>query len=201
MSRPPPATTRDLRNGRTAAFLSVGNWVQRKGTLELLEAFARLHGDVATLHLAGRSDIDPRYSERVCARLSAPDLKDRVVVHGPVSRDEVALLYANADVFVLPSTREPYGTVYGEAMACGLPVVGWRAGNLPNLAEDGVHGAVIAPGDIEGLANGLRRLATDEPWRRQLADAARRRADDFPTWNDSAGELFAALKRVARHAG
>ena len=37
---------------------------------------------------------------------------------------------------MLPSWKEPYGTVYGEAMACGLPVVGWRAGNLPYLADD-----------------------------------------------------------------
>ena len=198
---PPAAATRDLRNGRRAAFLSVGNWVERKGTLELLEALARLEASVATLHLVGRSDIEPRYAERVRSRLFAPDLADRVVVHGPVSRDEVALLYAGADAFVLPSRREPYGTVYGEAMACGLPVVGWRAGNLPNLAEDGVHGVIVEPGDIDGLADGMRRLATDEAWRHQLAEAARLRAEGFPTWNQSAAELFAVLRRLTRPAG
>ena len=83
-------------------------------------------------------------------------------------------------------------------MACGLPVAGWRAGNLPNLAEHGVNGVVVEPGDIDGLADGLRRLATDEVWRRQLADAARRRAGDFPTWNETAAELFAALRRLVR---
>ena len=51
------------------------------------------------------------------------------------------MLYRSADVFVLPSYREPYGTVYGEAMAAGLPVVGWRAGNLPNLARARPRGA------------------------------------------------------------
>ena len=104
-----------------------------------------------------------------------------------MSRDEVALLYASADVFVLPSTREPYGTVYGEAMACGLPVVGWRGGNLPNLADDGVHGVVVEPGHIEALADGLRRLATDEPWRRQLAVAARRCARGLSDVGKSSG--------------
>jgi len=196
-----PARARDLRDGRRAAFLSVGNWVERKGTLELLEAFACLEGGLATLHLVGRVDIEPRYTERVRTRLSAPDLSDRVVVHGPVPRDEVALLYASADGFVLPSLREPYGTVYGEAMAFGLPVVGWRAGNLPNLVEDGVHGVLIEPGHINGLADGLRRLAIDEPWRHQLAEAARRRAENFPTWNESAAKLFAALKLLAQHTG
>jgi len=49
---------------------------------------------------------------------------------------------------VLPSLKEPYGTVYGEAMAFGLPVVGWRAGNLPYLAEDEQEGLILAPGDV-----------------------------------------------------
>jgi glycosyltransferase involved in cell wall biosynthesis len=47
-----------------------------------------------------------------------------------------AALYRAADVFVLAASREPYGTVWGEAMASGLPVIGWRVGNLPHLAKD-----------------------------------------------------------------
>ena len=58
----------------------------------------------------------------------------------------MAALYRDADVFVLPSLREPYGTVYGEAMAAGLPVVGWRAGNLPHLAGHGREGLLVEPG-------------------------------------------------------
>jgi glycosyltransferase involved in cell wall biosynthesis len=46
------------------------------------------------------------------------------MVHGPVPAEQVAVLYREADVFVLPSLREPFGTVWGEAMAAGLPVVG-----------------------------------------------------------------------------
>jgi glycosyltransferase involved in cell wall biosynthesis len=73
----------------------------------------------------------------VRARLSAADLAGRVVVHGPLPVAQVAAYYAAADAFVLASSREPYGTVYGEAMAAGLPVVGYAAGNLPHLARDG----------------------------------------------------------------
>ena len=193
----PPDDRRDLRAGHAAALLSIGNWVARKGTLQLLDAFARLPPAAAILHLVGRDDVEPRYAARVRARLRAPDLAGRVVVHGPLSREEVAILYASADVFVLPSLREPYGTVYGEAMAAGLPVVGWRAGNLPNLAEHLVHGAVLEPDDIDALSEALHRLAVDEPWRRQLADAARRRAEDFPTWSQSAGAFFDAVKRLS----
>jgi glycosyltransferase involved in cell wall biosynthesis len=187
----------DLRQGRQAALLSVGNWVARKGTLDLLDAFGRLPRDLATLHLVGRTDVDPRYTARVRARLGRADLAGRVVVHGPVTRDEVAALYGSADVFVLPSYREPYGTVYGEAMAAGLPVVGWRAGNLAHLAQDGVEGRVLDPGDVAGLASALTRLAEDAEHRQRLASAALARGRRLPTWSDTARRFFGVLRELA----
>jgi glycosyltransferase involved in cell wall biosynthesis len=189
--------TLDLRRGRRAAFVAVGNWMARKGILELLDAFARLPPGDATLHLAGRDDVEARYARRVWDRLAAPDLHGRVVVHGRVSLEAVADLYANADAFVLASYREPYGTVYGEALGAGLPVVGWRAGNLPHLARDGVEGVLVDPGDIPGLAEALARLAVEPGWRRQLAEGARRRGESLPTWTETATSFFESLRRIA----
>jgi glycosyltransferase involved in cell wall biosynthesis len=184
----------DLRHGRRAAFLTVANWLPRKGILELLEAFARLPADAATLHLAGDESGDARYATRVRSRLEEADLTDRVVAHGPLSRENVAGLYQAADVFVLPAAREPYGTVWGEAMAFGLPVVGWRAGNLPYLAEDEHEGLLLEPGDVEALSQALLRLALDPDVRERLGAAARRRALARPTWEDSATRFFAAIR-------
>src|SRR5205823_8144145 len=119
----------------------------------------------------------------VRTRLAQPDLTGRVVVHGPLPLEQVAALYQAADAFVLPSLKEPYGTVYGEAMAFGLPVVGWRAGNLPYLADHEREGLLIAPGDLEDLAAALRRLADDPGLRERLGAAARQRALSRPTWD------------------
>ena len=118
-------------------------------------------------------------------------------MHGPQPPDEIARLYAAADVFVLPSYEEPYGTVYGEAMAAGLPVIGWRAGNLPNLADDGCEGVVLEPGDLTGLATALRYLAFDDQYRHRLAAAARLRGRELPTWNDTASLFFGTLRQAA----
>lgn len=194
---PPPG---DLRHGRRAAFLCVGSWVERKGLLDLLAALALLPPETATLHLLGDDRAEPAYAARVRARLDQPDLAQRVVVHGPVPREVVAAYYGAADVFVLPSYREPYGTVYGEAMASGLPVLGWRAGNLPHLAQDGREGLMVESGDIRGLAAAMARLAHDEPLRRTVGDAARRRALARPTWEDTATQFFGAIRRVVAQA-
>jgi glycosyltransferase involved in cell wall biosynthesis len=190
------APDHDLRAGRAAAVLSVGNWVARKGLLDVLDAVAQLPAGAVTLHLVGDPEAEPRYAANVRQRLAAPDLANRVVVHGPLSIAEVAALYATADVFVLASRHEPYGTVYGEAMAAGLPVVGWAAGNLPHLARDGVDGLVVPVGDVPCLVDALRRMADDPALRAQLGANAKQRAAQFPTWEESAKLLFDELRAV-----
>ena len=187
---PPP----DLRAGRRSAFLCVGNWIPRKGILDVLDALARLPLDAATLHLVGDDRADRRYADSVRARLRDPALANRVVVHGPRPAGEVAAMYAAADVFVLPSTKEPYGTVLGEALAAGLPLVGWDAGNLPHLVTDGREGVVVPVGDLDGLASALSRLVEDEDYRHAMARAARRRGQTLPTWDDTARAFFDSLR-------
>jgi glycosyltransferase involved in cell wall biosynthesis len=186
----------DLRRGRRVAFLTVANWLPRKGILEVLEAFARLPADAGTLHLAGDESADSRYAARVLARLAETDLTDRVVVHGSLALEDVAALYRAADVFVLPASREPYGTVWGEAMAFSLPVVGWRAGNLPYLAEDRQEGLLVESGDTDALSGALMLLALDGDMRTRLGAAAKRRALSRPTWEASAALFFAAIREA-----
>jgi glycosyltransferase involved in cell wall biosynthesis len=191
------AAAMDLRRGRRVALLCVANWSATKGLLELLDAVAGLPDGHATLHLAGREDVDAAYTAKVRTRVDRPDLRDRVVTHGPLGREAVAALFANADGFVLPSYVETYGTVYGEALAAGLPTVGWRAGNLPNLVTDGREGCLVAPGDVAGLRAVLDRVATDEAWRAGLAAAAGVRGASLPTWDAAADAFFDALSRLA----
>jgi glycosyltransferase involved in cell wall biosynthesis len=185
----------DLRAGRAAALLCVGNWVPRKGILELLEAYSLLPSDAATLHLVGDEDADPCYSREVRKRM-AP-LEGRVVAHGVVAKERVAALYRAADAFVLPSVKEPYGTVYGEAMAAGLPVLGWRAGNLPYLARHEREGLIVETGDVSALAAAMLEVAEDAGLRERLGAAAQARAQDFPTWEETAAMFFTIVREVA----
>jgi glycosyltransferase involved in cell wall biosynthesis len=194
---PPFPKPPDLRQRRPVAFLSVGNWMARKGTLDLLEAFAHVASDAAVLHLVGRDDIEPRYAARVRSRLAEPDLRSRVVVHGPRPREEVAGMYHAADAFVLPSYVEPYGTVYGEALAAGLPIVGWSTGNAAHLVQNGESGLLVAPGDIAELASALARIAGDNDLRCRLAGGARERGRQLPTWHQTATAFFGALRDLA----
>jgi glycosyltransferase involved in cell wall biosynthesis len=88
-------------------------------------------------------------------------------------------------------------------MASGLPVVGWRAGNLPHLLDHRQQGLMAAPGDVAALSRALLELATDEELRRQMGQAARERSLARPTWEQSAAAYFAAIRSVldARNRG
>ena len=186
----------DLRRGRAVSVLCVANWTPLKGILELVEAFATLPDEAATLWLVGATDADRRYAERVRRRVAAPDLRDRVVVRGSVPVEEVGRFYRSADVFALCSFVDAYGTAWAEALAAGLPVVGWRAGNLPRLAEHGREALMAEPGDLAGLASALRTITTDDALRARLAAGARRRAETLPTWRDSARLFFASVREL-----
>jgi glycosyltransferase involved in cell wall biosynthesis len=136
----------------------------------------------------------------VHARIEHPDLRDRVVVHGLIRPAAVHRLYQAADAFVLPSFEEPYGTVWGEAMAAGLPVVGWQAGNLPFLADHGRDGVLLPVGDVLALRRAIEWLARDPALRERLGGAAQVRAAARPTWDETAARFFAIIHEVlARH--
>jgi glycosyltransferase involved in cell wall biosynthesis len=191
-----PSDTIDLA-GPGARLLCVANWVPRKGIVQLLEALAQTPPGTATLHLVGRTDLDARYAKRVWRRIGTGALTGRVVVHGPLGRAQVAGCYAAADIFVLPAVREPYGTVYGEAMSSGLPVIGWRAGNLLHLAQDGREGFLVAPGDVAALAERIILLSSNASLRGTMGAAARRAASRLPTWAQTAEAFFATLAEAA----
>jgi glycosyltransferase involved in cell wall biosynthesis len=188
----------DLRRGRRSAALCVANWSEHKGIVELLRAFTLVPEALCTLHLVGNETMDPRYAARVGELLARDDLAGRVIRHGPLPPDDVGEMYRAADLFVLPSTREAYGTVYGEAMAAGLPVVGLNSGNLASLARQARDGLLVEPGDIAGLAGAITKLGQDDDLRDRMSRSAKERAGSFPTWKHSAERFFSVLRALAK---
>jgi L-malate glycosyltransferase len=111
--------------------------------------------------------------ERIHAEHEARQLgvQDRVFFLGKL--DAVAPLLASADLFLIPSQSESFGLSALEALATGVPVIGSRAGGLPEVVTDGETGALCPVGDVEGMAAAAIRLLTDEAlWQSVSARAA-----------------------------
>jgi N-acetyl-alpha-D-glucosaminyl L-malate synthase BshA len=66
-----------------------------------------------------------------------------------------------ADIMLLPSDKESFGLVALEAMGCGIPVVGYRAGGLPEVVKHGVTGYLAEFGDVQGMANYIISLLSN----------------------------------------
>lgn len=101
------------------------------------------------------------------------------------------------DIVVHASTEpEPFGMVIAEAMACGRAVVASRAGGAAELIDDNVDALSHDPGDADGLARAIARLAADPGLRTRLGTAARARAER----SFDCGRLAAALAPLYREA-
>lgn len=112
------------------------------------------------------------------ARAHRLGIRDRVHFAGHRPSLEMPRWLSACDVLVLPSVGrrgwvEQFGRILIEAMACGVPVVGSRSGEIPRVIGDA--GIVVPPGDPGALAGTLRALADSEERRRDLAARGRAR--------------------------
>jgi len=162
-----PAKTYDQKN-----ILFVGvNW-ERKGGPELLAAFRllRKHMPNAKLTIVG---CTPSMNEPGCE------------VIGRVPPSEVGRYYADASLFCMPSRREPFGIVFVEAMAHKLPIVATAVGAVPDFVTNEDNGFLVSPGDIEGLADVLRRLLSNPELCRKMGERSYAVSHRY-TWNNVA---------------
>ena len=111
---------------------------------------------------------------------------------------DVARALDRATALVLPSRSEGLPRVVIEAFCRGRPVIGTRAGGIPDIVTDGVSGVLVAPDDATWLADALRRVLTDETLQGRLADGARAAATHWlQTPEEYAGRVRDLVTRVA----
>jgi glycosyltransferase-like protein len=165
--------------GERLTLLTVGGVEPRKGSLTLLEAFARVRAalpgrDPVLLVAGGATLFDYRDElERFARRRAALGLEDDVRLLGPVDDERLLALYHGADVFALPSTKEGFGLVVLEALACGRPVVVSALDVFASFLRDGSDALMAPVGDAPALAGVIVRAATDAALRARLRDGGR----------------------------
>ena len=106
-------------------------------------------------------------------RLADRCLPGRVRFLGTLAREEMYRFYSAGDVFVFPGIRESLGMVYLEAQSCGLPVLAFADGGVPEVVSDGVSGYLVRPYDSQEFNRTLARLIADSALRRKMGEAAR----------------------------
>lgn len=157
-------------------LLAMGRLSFEKQWHLLIDAFCQLAQDFPfwQLELWGEGD------ERAVLQrqINRTGLQNRIRLAGTTSSPETK--YATASLFCLPSMHEGMPCVLLEAMACGLPSVGFRAcGGVNELIEHGRTGLLADEMTAESLAAALRQLMANEPLRSQMGQAAQAKADQY----------------------
>jgi len=187
--------------------VSVGHLLPHKGVLELIDVLealaaseeAREGSPAWRATLAGDDGIDEAYAGAVRARLARSPVGARITLLGRCTQARIADLLASADVFVTTSRYESHGLAAAEALAQGVPVVGWAAGGFRELVTHGHDGLLVAHGDVTGFAEALARLAREPELRETMA--ARALASRLPTWRGTARTIARVFSDLDHRRG
>ena len=104
------------------------------------------------------------------------------VFTGTLQGEELSQAYASGDVFVMPSESETLGFVVLEAMSSGIPVVGARAGGIPDIIpedQEGKTSFLYTPGDVDDCVGKIGQLLSSEELREAMGRAARKEMEKF----------------------
>lgn len=193
--------------------LFVGRITRQKGIIHLVRAARHLDPGVQLVLCAGAPDTPEIAREMEAAVEDARRQRAGVVwLREMLAKEDLVPLYSQAGLFVCPSVYEPFGIINLEAMACGTPVVASAVGGIPEVVADGETGLLVPvertaaapfePVDAEkfarDLAGAIGRLMRDEPRRRTMGAAARRRVEEKFGWDAIAKRTAALYDLVCR---
>lgn len=177
-------------------FLYSGRLAPVKRVDTLIDAFARIAEQRPgwDLLLIGGGPLEAELRSRV-----PQSLQGRVAWTGFINDSaELSALYTCGDVFVLPSSYEPWAVVVCEAAAAGLPIVASRVvGAAGELCREGVNGRLFTPGDVDDLGKVLLDVTSSGT---QLAAFSRGSLAVLDDWRRR-GDPVQGVRLVLAHAG
>ncbi len=166
-------------------IVSITRMVARKNLRRLIEALPAVRAAVpdAVLILCGTGPE----REALMTQAKESGLGDAVRFPGRIADGEMAAHYCLGDVFALASLSsekdiEGFGIVYLEAGACEVPVVGGRAGGVPDAVAEGETGLLVNPESVPEIAAALIGLLRDRNRAREMGRRSRLRIQERFTW-------------------
>ena len=179
--------------------LFVGRLAEIKGVTYLIEAMEQVQG--ALLIIAGKGDREEEL------RGQAEKLGDKVLFIGSRTHEELATVYASADIFVAPSItvkgggKEGFGLTIIEAMASGVPVIASKTGGITDILSDGFNGLFVEEKDADQIAAQIRHLMEDADLRETLVKNGRDTAQRYSYRNIAARYYELIEKNMGEQAG
>jgi glycogen synthase len=151
-----------------------------KGAIHAAQAICQLQAAGKNLHLVLIGQNTTEFKQFMDKR-SAPE--QNAIHHlGVVSNAEKHALLNQAQALLLPSRTDSFGLVLLEAWRHAVPVIGARAGGIPDVINDQENGLLVDFGDVAGLAQAIDTLSQDNTLRQQMGQAGKRKVETIFTW-------------------
>lgn len=167
--------------GDKKVVLFVGRLAEKKGVTYLVDAMCRID---AKLVIVGDGPLRNALEEQA-KLINENENDEKIKFLGAKTHEELKVIYASSDVFVVPSVtakdgdQEGFGLVMLEAMASGLPVVASNSGGISQLIHDGENGILCAERDSVGLSKNINNLLTDCHLYKNITDGGAKTVKHF----------------------
>lgn len=163
------------KNREGKRLLLVGSLIQRKGIDLLLKALVHVE-QAYELHIVGEGPE----REALKMQIEALQLGNKVIFHGFQQGDALRDIYAESDIFILPTREDCFGLVILEAMCAGLPVISSKyADGAYDLVVEGETGHIIDPNQAEQFAAVISQLLGDKQRMKTMGIAGKKHAEAF----------------------
>lgn len=182
-----PAVKQDVIEFPTKYILFVGSIQPRKNLEGLMRAWSRINDEFKDIWLVVAGE-----SGRVFRSVKFFG-DERIRFLNYVSDEDLPGLYANAELFVLPSFDEGFGLPALEAMACGTPVIVSDGGALPETV--GEAGLIFGLEEPDTLAQSMEKCLSDKNLRMSLVKKGLERARNF-SWQNTADLVWKTLNEL-----
>ncbi len=164
-------------------ILSVGNITPVKNFITTIKAFGEIARDIPLNLVIVGGKTDP-YFDKVKKEINALNLREKIIMPGFISGNELVAIMNGAKVLIMPSLTEGCPVTMLEAFKCGLPVIASKRGGLWDLGKN-CSLFVENPMDYLGFSNHLKNILNSQEFHLLLKKQSMERASDF-TWDKAA---------------
>jgi glycosyltransferase involved in cell wall biosynthesis len=185
---------RTPKSGPIINFIFAGSFKPIKGIFDAIEALAIVHQrgyNDWSLKIAGWGDY-----EAILEIARKRGIDNHLLYLGSLDPPTLAVELANSDLAILPSHIENFGLSIAEAHACGLPVVSYKVGSIPEIVEDGQTAILVDLSAYAKLADAIIFMIDHPAAAREMGKKGQQFIREHFSWQKAASEMLSTISAI-----
>ena len=179
------------RNDGRLKIITVARLIKLKKIDLLIQAMEKIDNALLTVIGTGPEE---EYLKKLAAKLGS-----KVKFLGGLENNDVYEVLKKSDLFVLLTVGDSFGIVFAEAMSCGLPVIGARAGGVPEIIQEGINGFLVEPNNLESIIEAIKELQNNPNLREEFGENGYRIFNEKFRWEIIVSEYLSVYRDLIKN--